>query len=61
MCHALLRGQRRVIAKALQREEGEKGLLFAQKQSRHWGPCPGVAGEAAGQMESSGGEEEFLG
>lgn len=56
-----MRGQGRVIAKALQREEGEKGLLFAQKQSRHWGPCPVVAGEATGQMESSEGEEGFLG
>lgn len=57
VCHALLRGQGGVRAEALWRAEGEKGLLFAQELSRHWGPCPGAAGEAAGQMESSRGRE----
>ena len=45
--------------------EGEKGLLFAQEGSRHWGPCPGAAGEllarwrAAGGWGRRGGEEGF--
>lgn len=33
--------------------EGETGLLFVQELSRHWGPCPGAAEEASGQMENS--------
>lgn len=45
--------------------EGEKGLLFAQEGSRHWGPCPRAAGEllarwrAAGGWGRRGGEEGF--
>ena len=35
--------------------KGEKGLLFAQEGSRHWGPCPGAAGELLARWRAAGG------
>lgn len=52
MCHAPLRGRKGSQSRHSDEKE-EKSLLFVRELSRHWGSCPGVAGEARGQMESS--------